>query len=354
MNGGNLSLEFGTVLLDVVHAPHVFHCILRCRQSKQQHTSPSKDSPAEEAETESNVWDDGSEDVNPFGDEEEEYPFVNKYPSFQEEPIVLVEEELCPIYDTDNEEEESMPVYDTDIEDVIEEEEGFVGKGGFGREEDNIEDVVVVANDLCSSMIQIILRVDFEEDINTKSHELMSFRKKYYDQEISLWASEATEGHYTTASSTRSSYKAQYEMGTVLNTEDSSGASYRSTQFSYRLIARIAHHSSSGPMANHSLLSDSVGDWLTVRMCHTRSYSETFRHILDREGEHFWLLTGRHVTTIDTYSFAGADGAGILTGVTSERKRNTRVFVHTVTMGGGAGPSVKDGILLQDYIVRKA
>nr|GEV02940.1 hypothetical protein [Tanacetum cinerariifolium] len=41
------------------------------------------------------------------------------------------EEESCLIYDTDNEEEESMPVYDTDIEDVIEEEEGFVGKGGF-------------------------------------------------------------------------------------------------------------------------------------------------------------------------------------------------------------------------------
>ncbi|GJQ96788.1 hypothetical protein Tco_0026123 [Tanacetum coccineum] len=69
-------------------------------------------------------------------DEEEEYPFVNKYPSFQEEPIVLVEEESCHIYDTDNEEEESMSVYDTDIEDVIEEEDRFVRKGGFGGEED--------------------------------------------------------------------------------------------------------------------------------------------------------------------------------------------------------------------------
>ncbi|GJR14024.1 transposase, MuDR, MULE transposase domain protein [Tanacetum coccineum] len=96
-----------------------------------------QDSPAEEAETESNVWDDGSEDVNPFGggnpgfhdghydnplltketeskpifwdigDEEEEYSFVNKYLSFQEEPIVSVEDESCPIYDTDNEEEEN-------------------------------------------------------------------------------------------------------------------------------------------------------------------------------------------------------------------------------------------------------
>ncbi|GKG10792.1 hypothetical protein Tco_0342192, partial [Tanacetum coccineum] len=67
--------------------------------------------------------------------------------------------------------------YDTDIEDVIKEEEGCVGKGGFGGEEDSIEDVVVVANDLCSSMIQITLNFDFEEEINTKSHELMSFGK---------------------------------------------------------------------------------------------------------------------------------------------------------------------------------
>ncbi|GKD44968.1 hypothetical protein Tco_1269613 [Tanacetum coccineum] len=91
------------------------------------------DSPTEEAETESNetesehiIWD--------IGDEEEEYPFVNKYPSFQKEPILLVEEESCPVYDTDNEEEESMPVYDTNIENVIEDEEGFVKKGGFGGE----------------------------------------------------------------------------------------------------------------------------------------------------------------------------------------------------------------------------
>nr|GEX15016.1 hypothetical protein [Tanacetum cinerariifolium] len=68
-------------------------------------------------------------------------------------------------------------VYDTDIEDVIEEEEEFVKKKGFGGEEDNIKDVVVVANDLCSSMIQTTLNVDFEEDFNTKSHELMSLGK---------------------------------------------------------------------------------------------------------------------------------------------------------------------------------
>ncbi|GJV77684.1 zinc finger, CCHC-type containing protein [Tanacetum coccineum] len=137
-----------------------------------------QDSLAEEAKTESNVWDDRSENINPFGrgnprfhddhydnplltketksepiiwdirDEKVEYPFVNKYPSFQEEPIVLVGEESCPVYDIYNEEEESMSVYDTYIEDVIVDEEGFVRKGGFGGEEDNIENVVVVANDL--------------------------------------------------------------------------------------------------------------------------------------------------------------------------------------------------------------
>ncbi|GKD11425.1 hypothetical protein Tco_1191110 [Tanacetum coccineum] len=122
-----------------------------------------------ETKSEPIIWD--------RGDEEEKYCFINKYLSFQEEPIVLVEEKSCPVYDTDNEEEESMPVYDTDIEDVIEEEEGFVGKGGFGGQEDNIEDIVVVANDICSSMIQTTLSVDVEEDVNTKSHELMSFRK---------------------------------------------------------------------------------------------------------------------------------------------------------------------------------
>ncbi|GKA31947.1 hypothetical protein Tco_0718314 [Tanacetum coccineum] len=53
--------------------------------------------------------------------------------------------EEAPIFDDDQFEEESMPVYDTDIEDVISEEE------------ENMEDIVVVANDLCSSMIQTTL-----------------------------------------------------------------------------------------------------------------------------------------------------------------------------------------------------
>nr|GEX06760.1 hypothetical protein [Tanacetum cinerariifolium] len=75
------------------------------------------DSPAEETKTESNVWDDRSEDVNPFGegnplltkeiesepliwdigDEEEEYPFVNKCLSFKES-IMFVEDESCRVY----------------------------------------------------------------------------------------------------------------------------------------------------------------------------------------------------------------------------------------------------------------
>ncbi|GKB86953.1 hypothetical protein Tco_0959225, partial [Tanacetum coccineum] len=96
---------------------------------------------------------------------------------FKEEPIVLVEEKSCPVYDTDNKKEESMPVYDTDIDDVIEDEEGFVRKEGFGGEEDNIEDIVVMANDICSSMNQTTLSVDVEEDVNTKSHELMGLEK---------------------------------------------------------------------------------------------------------------------------------------------------------------------------------
>ncbi|GJR50988.1 UvrD-like helicase, ATP-binding domain, P-loop containing nucleoside triphosphate hydrolase [Tanacetum coccineum] len=103
---------------------------------------PRDDSPTEETETDSNVWDDGLEDVNPFGggnplltketesepiiwdigDKEEEYLFVNEYPSFKEEPIMFLEDESCLVYDTDNKEAESMAVYDTDIEDVNEEE----------------------------------------------------------------------------------------------------------------------------------------------------------------------------------------------------------------------------------------
>nr|GEX56189.1 phospholipase-like protein [Tanacetum cinerariifolium] len=40
-----------------------------------------------------------------------------------------------PVFDGDQYEEESTPVYDTGIQDVIEEEEGFIGKGGSNEEE---------------------------------------------------------------------------------------------------------------------------------------------------------------------------------------------------------------------------
>ncbi|GJY74310.1 hypothetical protein Tco_0478741, partial [Tanacetum coccineum] len=84
--------------------------------------------------------------------------FVDKYLHFQEdENNVSFSGVVLGV------EEESVPVYDTDIEDVNEEEEGFVKKRGLYGEEDNIEDVIVVANDLCSSMIQTTLNVDFEK-----------------------------------------------------------------------------------------------------------------------------------------------------------------------------------------------
>ncbi|GJS37829.1 hypothetical protein Tco_0536211, partial [Tanacetum coccineum] len=113
--------------------------------------------------------------------EESEYPFFEGDGSSSNEwgdyGVAGNDYEGPPVFDDDQYEEESMPVYDIDIEDVIEEEEGFIEKGGFGREEDNIENIVVVTNDLCSSMIQTTSNVDFEKDINTKSHQLMSFGK---------------------------------------------------------------------------------------------------------------------------------------------------------------------------------
>nr|GEV48121.1 hypothetical protein [Tanacetum cinerariifolium] len=142
--------------------------IPRTHRQKRQKLSPTSETMGQRTST--------LLEEETLGDEEEEYPLVNKYPSFQEDSFVLVEEEPCPVYDTDNEEKQLMPVYDN-IEDVIEEEEGFVRKGGFSGEEDNIEDVIVVANDICYLMIQTNLSVDFEEDINTKSHGLMSFGK---------------------------------------------------------------------------------------------------------------------------------------------------------------------------------
>ncbi|GKG10716.1 hypothetical protein Tco_0342116, partial [Tanacetum coccineum] len=56
---------------------------LKQRIQKLKFSQLQQDSPAEEAETESNVWDDGSEDVNPFG---EGNPLLTK--ETESEPII--------------------------------------------------------------------------------------------------------------------------------------------------------------------------------------------------------------------------------------------------------------------------
>nr|GEX13165.1 hypothetical protein [Tanacetum cinerariifolium] len=105
----------------------------------------------------------------PLGDEEEEYPFVNKHLCFQEKPIMLVEEDSCHVYDTDNEEEESMPVYDIDIEDVVEEEKGFVGIEEFSRrslKDDSLLDAVNLARDIYPGSSDNISKQKGQEDHN--------------------------------------------------------------------------------------------------------------------------------------------------------------------------------------------
>nr|GEU45294.1 hypothetical protein [Tanacetum cinerariifolium] len=105
---------------------------------------------------------------------ESEYPFFEgDYSSFDERrdySMVGDDYEGPPVFDDDHYEEESMPVCDIDIEDVIDEEEGFVGKRGFGGEEDNIEDIIVVANDLCYLMIQTSINVDFSKTVDSNPH----------------------------------------------------------------------------------------------------------------------------------------------------------------------------------------
>ncbi|GJT97708.1 retrotransposon protein, putative, ty1-copia subclass [Tanacetum coccineum] len=81
-------------------------------------------------------------------DKESKYPFFEGVGSSSNEwgdyGMTGDEYEGPPVvFDDDQYEEESMPVYDTDIEDVIEEEEGFIEKDRFGGEEDNIEYIVV-------------------------------------------------------------------------------------------------------------------------------------------------------------------------------------------------------------------
>nr|GEX63235.1 putative reverse transcriptase domain-containing protein [Tanacetum cinerariifolium] len=65
-----------------------------------------------ETKSEPIIWD--------IGYEEDAYPFVNKYLTFQEEPIMLVEEESCHVYDTDNEEDvEPAPKYDSNGDELV-------------------------------------------------------------------------------------------------------------------------------------------------------------------------------------------------------------------------------------------
>nr|GEV73582.1 protein STICHEL-like 3 [Tanacetum cinerariifolium] len=111
-----------------------------------------------------------------YRDEEEKYPFVNKHLCFQEEPIMLVEEDSCHVYDTDNKEEESMSVYDTDIEDVIKEEEGFVRieeSSERSFKDDSLLDVANLARDIYpGSFDNISKQKGQEEHVKTLSQQL--------------------------------------------------------------------------------------------------------------------------------------------------------------------------------------
>ncbi|GJV88053.1 hypothetical protein Tco_1531991 [Tanacetum coccineum] len=86
--------------------------------------------------------------------EELEYPFFegdgSSFDEWGDYGVADDDYEEAPVFDDDQYEEESVPVYDTDIEDVIEEEEGFVRKRGLDGEEDNglCEDVAAQSLDV--------------------------------------------------------------------------------------------------------------------------------------------------------------------------------------------------------------
>nr|GEU54652.1 protein kinase-like domain-containing protein [Tanacetum cinerariifolium] len=110
--------------------------------------------------------------------EESEYPLFEGDDSSSNEwrdyGVTVDDYEVPPVFDDDQYEEEIMI---GDVGKRICWQLWICREKGLDGEEDYIKDVVVVANDICSSMIQTTLNVDFEEDINTKSHELMLFRK---------------------------------------------------------------------------------------------------------------------------------------------------------------------------------
>ncbi|GJS01916.1 hypothetical protein Tco_0318424 [Tanacetum coccineum] len=123
--------------------------------------------------------------------EELEYPFFEGDGSSSDEwgyyGVAGNDYEGPPVFDDDQYEEESMPLYDTDIEDVIEEEEGFIGKGTFGGEEDNIEDVVVVANDLCSSMIQTtLINLSHRRDLCQSEYPMLMLAANFHQDVVCI------------------------------------------------------------------------------------------------------------------------------------------------------------------------
>nr|GEU36260.1 hypothetical protein [Tanacetum cinerariifolium] len=79
---------------------------------------------------------------------------------------------------------EEAPIFDDDqYKDVIKEEEGFVDiydtniEAIIDGEENNMEDVVVVANDLYSSKIQTAVSVNFSKTVDSNPQELILLKK---------------------------------------------------------------------------------------------------------------------------------------------------------------------------------
>nr|GEV84948.1 reverse transcriptase domain-containing protein [Tanacetum cinerariifolium] len=91
--------------------------------------------------------------------EELENPFFEGGNSSSDNPLLTKENESEPII--------------LDIKDEDEEKKNLL----FGDDEDNIEDVVVVANDIFSSMIKTTLSVDFSKTIDSNPRELIWLQK---------------------------------------------------------------------------------------------------------------------------------------------------------------------------------
>nr|GEY98667.1 hypothetical protein [Tanacetum cinerariifolium] len=124
---------------------------------------------------------DGDRDGRIGEGEELEYPFFEgDGSSFDERGDYGVSDDdykEAPIFDDNQYEDvieeeegfvdkdESMSCYDTDIEDVID------------GEEDNMEDVVVVANDLCSLNIQTSVSVNFSKTVDSNPQESILLKK---------------------------------------------------------------------------------------------------------------------------------------------------------------------------------